>query len=357
MRHFDHEEEFHSRDRKQHRKERKLAQSTDRSKFKKTDLEIKTFERAPHLRRGRVVAISGEGAFVDFEGETLLCSLKGLMKKEKPQVKNLIAVGDWVGCTDDGAIEQVEERTSTLARADISGRKEQLIAVNIDQVIITISFLSPPLKPALVDRYLISAEKGKIHPIIVINKIDLLEKAPAIDQERFREFLAAYEPLGWPILSLSCETNVGLDALRSLLKNKTSVFSGQSGVGKSSLLNACFGFDLRTGELAAKTAKGTHTTTTASLIALPGGGYCVDTPGIRSFGVWDLTKEDVIDHFTDFSPFAKECKYPDCSHLNEPECAVQKALEEGRIAPLRYESYANLLEEIASGSKSKKTWS
>ncbi len=357
MRHFDHEEEFHSRDRKQFRKERKLAQSTDRSKFKKTDLEVKIVEMAPHLRRGRVIAISGEGAFVDFEGETVLCSLKGLMKKERPQVKNLIAVGDWVGCTQEGAIEQVAERTSTLARADISGRKEQLIAVNVDQVIVTVSLISPPLKPALVDRYLISAEKGRIHPIIAINKIDLLETAPAPVQERFREFLASYEPLGWPILSLSCETRVGLDALRSLLQNKTSVFSGQSGVGKSSLLNACFGFDLRTGELAAKTAKGSHTTTTASLIPLPGGGYCVDTPGIRSFGVWDLTKEDVIDHFTDLARLAEECKYPDCSHVNEPECAVQKALKGGALAPLRYESYANLLEEIASGSKSKKTWS
>ena len=113
---------------------------------------------------------------------------------------------------------------------------------------------------------------------------------------------------------------------------------------------------MRTGELATKTSKGSHTTTTASLIRLPGGGYCVDTPGIRSFGVWDLTKTDVINHFTDFIPFAKECKYPDCIHINEPECAVIQALEAGTIAALRYESYVNLLEEIASGSQSK-TWS
>jgi ribosome biogenesis GTPase len=356
MKHFDHEEEFHSRDRKQFRKERKLAQNTDRSKFKKTDLEHKTIETAHHLRRGRVVAISGEGAFIDFDGASVLCSLKGLMKKETAQVKNIIAVGDWVRCSDQGAIEQVEERTSTLARTDISGRKEQLIAVNVDQVLITASVVNPPLKPALVDRYLIAAEKGNIHPIIVINKIDLLDAASDEERERYRNFLAAYVPLGWPILSLSSETKIGLEALRSLLQNKTSVFSGQSGVGKSSLLNACFGFDLRTGELATKTSKGAHTTTTASLIRLPGGGYCVDTPGIRSFGVWDLTKADVIHHFIDFIPFAKECKYPDCIHINEPACAVMQALEAGTIAALRYESYVNLLEEIASGSQSK-TWS
>lgn len=358
MTHFDHEEEFHSRDRKQFRKERRIARVTDRSKFKKTDLENKLVETAHHLRRGRVIAISGEGVFVDFEGEgsTVLCSLKGVMKKEIAQVKNLIAVGDWVRCTNEGAIEQVEDRTSTLARTDISGRKEQLMAVNIDQVIITVSVVNPPLKPSLVDRYLIAAEKGNLHPMIVINKIDLIQQASEEEQGRYRDFLAAYVPLGWPILSLSSETKVGLEALRSLLQNKTSVFSGQSGVGKSSLLNACFGFDLKTGELAVKTSKGSHTTTTAALIRLPGGGYCVDTPGIRSFGVWDLTKADCINHFTDFSPFAKKCKYPDCIHVNEPECAVLKAIKSGKIAALRYESYVSLLEEIASGSKSK-TWS
>jgi len=356
MKHYDYEEEFHSRDRKQFRKERKIAQKTDRSKFKKTDLETNKEEIAHHLPRGRVIAITGEGAVVDFEGKQVLCSLKGLMKKETAQVKNLIAVGDWVRCAEEGAIEQVEERTSVLGRSDISGRKEQLIAVNVDQVIIAVSVVNPPLKPALVDRYLIAAEKGNIHPIIVINKIDLLEIASPEEKERYEAFLASYTPLGIPILSISSETKVGLESLRSLLQNKTSVFSGQSGVGKSSLLNASFGFSLKVGELAMKTAKGSHTTTTAELIPLPGGGYCVDTPGIRSFGIWDLTRGDIVNHFTEFLNLSKECKYPDCLHITEPECAVLAALENGKIAPLRYESYVNLLEEIASGSKAK-TWS
>jgi ribosome biogenesis GTPase len=356
MKNFDDEEDFHARDRKQFRKERRIAQDTDRSKYKKTDLQTKNEETSHHLRRGRVVAITGEGAFVDFDGTPVLCSLKGLMKKEVSQAKNLIAVGDWIRCSEEGAIEQIEERTSILARADISGRKEQLIAVNVDQVIIAASVVNPPLKPALIDRYLIAAEKGNIHPIIVINKVDLLENAPEGELSRYRDFLAAYKPLGWPILSISTQTNVGLDALRALLKNKTSVFSGQSGVGKSSLLNALFGFELKVGVLAMKTSKGTHTTTSAELILLPGGGYCVDTPGIRSFGVWELSKAEVKNHFTDFAPFSSTCKYPDCNHVSEPECGVLKALEAGSIAPLRYESYVNLLDEIASISKSK-TWS
>jgi len=281
--------------------------------------------------------------------------MKGLMKKETTQVKNLIAVGDWVRCSNEGAIKQVEKRTSVLARTDISGRKEQLIAVNVDQVIIVISVINPPLKPTLVDRYLIAAQKGSIHPIIVVNKIDLLATGSEEARIRYRDFLDAYILLGFPLLSISSGTKVGIEALRSLLQNKTSVFSGQSGVGKSSLLNACFGFDLKIGELAIKTSKGSHTTTTAELISLPGGGYCVDTPGIRSFGIWDLTKSDIISHFTDFALFAKKCKYLDCIHINEPGCAVQIALGKGEISALRYESYANLLEEVTSGSKLK-TW-
>ncbi|HSX37401.1 MAG TPA: ribosome small subunit-dependent GTPase A [Chlamydiales bacterium] len=356
MKHWDDEELFHSHDRKQFRKERKIAQKTDRSKFKKTDLFKNSEDTAHHLLRGRVVSISGEGAFVDFEGSPVLCSLKGLMKKDTSQVKNLIAVGDWVRCSEEKVIVQVEPRTSVLGRTDISGRKEQLMAVNVDQVIIAVSIVNPPLKPALVDRYLIAAEKGNIHPVIAINKIDLLPKASQEERDRYKEFLAAYIPLGLPIFSVSAASKVGLEALRSLLHNKTSVFSGQSGVGKSSLLNACFGFDLKVGDLAIKTAKGSHTTTSAELILLPCGGYCVDTPGIRSFGIWDLTKPDVIAHFHDFFPFAKKCKYPDCMHIQEPGCKVLHALEKGSIAPLRYESYVNLLEEISGGSQSK-TWS
>ena len=353
MKHFDYEEDFHARDRKQFRKERRMAQKQDRSKFKKTDLagEIKPEIPIDHLKRGRVISISGIGALVDFESNQSLCSLMGLMKKEMSQAKNLIAVGDWVRVNEEGGIVYVEERTSILSRKDISGRKEQLIAVNVDQVIIIASVVTPPLKPALVDRYLIAAEKGNLHPIVVIGKIDLLEKGSEEEKNRYQEFLKAYERLGIPILSLSSHTKTGVDSLRALLQNKTSVFSGQSGVGKSSLLNACFGWSLKVGDLTIKTEKGSHTTSSATLIPLPGGGYCVDTPGIRSFGLWDLTKADVISHFSDIAVFAKKCKYPDCLHQKEPKCAVHRALEKGTLSKLRYESYTNLLDEVATGHK------
>jgi ribosome biogenesis GTPase len=361
MKNFDFEEEFHSRDRKQDRKERKLVQKGDRSKYKKTDFEPESkTELESGCKRGRVIAISGEGSRVDCAGKQYLCSLKGFLKKEKTTAKNLIAVGDWVhfsiSSEHEGAIRQVEERTSFFARTDISGRKEQLIAVNVDQAVITVSVVEPPLKPSLVDRYLIAAEKGNLHPLIAINKIDLLETAPEEARELYRNFLAAYEPLGYPILSISTATGVGVEAFRSLLQNKTSVFSGQSGVGKSSLLNACFGLTLKVGQLAKKTYKGTHTTSTAELLPLPGGGYCVDTPGIRSFGIWNLQKMEVISHFREFHPFCSSCKFPDCTHQSEPECGVLAALEEKKISLLRYESYMILLREALAGPD-KTTWS
>jgi ribosome biogenesis GTPase len=361
MKHYDHEEDFHSRDKKEERRSKKIIQKTDRSQFKKSnqDQRREAEEIKEHLNRGRVISITGEGSWVDFETKTYLCSLKGLLKKETQKTKNLIAVGDWVRfsfCSEkEGIIEQIEERTSFLSRSDITGKKEQLIAVNIDQAIISACIANPPLKPALIDRYLIAAERGKMHPIIVINKIDLLDTLSSEEQLLFKEFVSAYELLGFPILCVSTKTGVGIDSLRALLQNKTSVFSGQSGVGKSSLLNACFDLTLKTGDLAQKTFKGTHTTTTANLLCLPNGGYCVDTPGIRSFGIWNLTKDEIISHFFDLQQIAQECKYVDCAHMHEPECAVIKALEEGKLSPLRYQSFVSLMEEI--NTQSGKTWS
>lgn len=347
-REFDYEEEFHGKDRKQWRKERKHAQETDRSKYKKTDQEKREVAKIdPSWKRGRVVAIGGEGIWIDAEGTRCLGSLRGLLKKENMQAKNLLAVGDIVWFTPDYAIAYIEERYSFLARTDIRGQKEQLIAVNIDQAVIAVSVVNPPLKPALIDRYLIASRKGNIHPIIVVNKVDLLD-TNSEEQTLYREFLATYEPLGFPILSISTTKQLGLDALRSLLKDKTTVFAGQSGVGKSSLINAAYGLHLKIGELAQKTSKGTHTTTTAELLSLPGGGYCVDTPGVRSFGLWKLKKEDVVDHFQDLAGFG--CKFLDCQHIHEPDCGVLRALEEGRITPLRYESYRTLLDEAIGGS-------
>jgi ribosome biogenesis GTPase len=349
---LDDEERFHAKDRKQFKRERKIASATDRSKFKKSDQpDAPAPFLGSSLPRGRVVSIGGEGVSVDHEGRVVVCTLRGLLKKEEGSLKNLVAVGDWVRfeqiSSSQGQIREVEPRTSQLTRVDVSGKKEQLIASNVDQLLVVASLSSPPLKPALIDRYLIAAAKGRLSPVIVINKLDLLDRAPEEERRLYKQFLAVYEPLGVPILSVSTYTGVGIEALRGLMVHKTTVLSGQSGVGKSSLLNTAFGLCRKTGELAQKTEKGTHTTTAAELIPLPQGGYCVDTPGIRSFAIWNLEKGDVLAHFSDLAP--APCRFPDCTHRQEPGCSVLAALADGKASRLRYESYVSLLDEAVGG--------
>ncbi len=352
--HYFFEEEFHQEDRKRLKKERKIAQSTDRSKFKKTN-QNKTYKKELHYHanthsiRARVLSISKEGVKVSTDEREFLCTIKGSLKNKTTQEKNLLSVGDFVQIQpingSQGQILSIDERYSFLAREDISGRKKQLIAANIDQVLITTSVVLPPLKSFLIDRYIIAARKGNMDSIILINKIDLLE---GNTKERlfYQEFLEAYS--NYPILSISTITKEGVDALKKVMKKKTSVFSGQSGVGKSSLINALLGLDLPVGGITHKTQKGTHTTTTAILLPIPGGGFCIDTPGIKGFGIWNLTQEEVIDHFTEIKEVGRQCKYPNCLHKGEPYCAVQKAVQTLQLSRLRFESYLSLIEDIRS---------
>lgn len=364
----DMEEEFFGDERKQSKIERKKAQAKDRSKYKKTDkakflqsvqedqkLKVKPEEH----QRGRVISIVPEGILVSIGDKTVTCHLRGLLKKEKTQSKNLVTVGDFVLFQEYdegfGVIAQVEPRASVLSRADnLSRRKEQLIASNIDQVIITVSILEPPLKASLVDRYIIAAQKGNMKPVIAITKIDLLtdESIDPVEREVETELLAlmlaSYPEIGIPIVLISNVTGEGVEELKTLMKDKSSVFSGQSGVGKSSLINAVTGLDIRVGSVVERTKKGAHTTTTTNLIPLSFGGWCVDTPGIKSFGVWDLDKNELDSYFTEIYALGKGCKFPDCSHLHEENCAVKEALESGTLSPLRYESYESLLASITS---------
>jgi ribosome biogenesis GTPase len=362
------EEEFHSKDRKASRKERKQASARDRSKFKKSDqdqLKKKSnlVEQAELdlLKLGRVLAILPEGILLSCEKVQYLCSLKGSLKQERNRTKNIVAVGDFVRfeekAKEQGCIIKVEKRHSILSRADnLSRNKEQLIAVNIDQVMITASVVLPPLKPFLIDRYIIAAAKGNMKPIIVINKIDLLHFPPdeidpkVIEQERalYEEFLKAYQTLNFQMISISIKTAEGIEDLKEAMRGKTSVFSGQSGVGKSSLINLITGTSLATGSIVQKTRKGSHTTTKAQLVPLEGGGFCIDTPGIKSFGLWNLQPEDVAAYFPEILALRSSCKYPDCAHLNEPGCAVKKSVEENKISSLRFASYCALMSSVST---------
>lgn len=360
----DTETDYFGEDRKIGKAQRKRASAKDRSQYKTTDKrqlakQHKEFVNEDNLRRGRVLSIASQGIIVESEGEILTCTLRGSLKKEKTQYKNLVTVGDFVlferSGTNDGMIAHVEPRRTVLSRAEnLSRRKEQLIASNIDQVIITVSVVSPKLKPSLVDRYIIATQKGGMEPIIAINKIDLLkneDEDPDIEaqKELYEEFLRAYKAAGITVLSISAETGTGIEELKLAMKDKASVFSGQSGVGKSSLINVVAEKSLRVGGLVGKTNKGTHTTTTAQLIPLEMGGWCIDTPGIKSFGVWDLDKEAVEHYFPEIFECGADCKFPDCSHLHEAGCAVVTAVEKGEISWLRYESYQMLAHSVAEG--------
>lgn len=353
------ESDYFGDERKQSKAERKLASAKDRSKYKKTDLKKQVHQpkefkgQKEDYQQGRVLSIASQGINVDVNGEIINCTLRGLLKKEKTQFKNLVTVGDFVlverTTPNEGLIVHVEPRKTVLSRADnLSRRKEQLIAANIDQVIITVSVVIPALKPALIDRYIIATQKGNMLPIIAVNKIDLLKSdtdQELLEKENalYQELIQAYKTAGIPIIPVSATTGEGIDDLKKAMQGKASVFSGQSGVGKSSLINLVTGRSLKVGGMVERTKKGTHTTTTAQLLPLEFGGWCVDTPGIRSFGVWDLDKDEIEHYFPEIFQTGRQCRYPDCSHLQEAGCAVQEAVEKGDISRLRFESYLSLM--------------
>ena len=362
------EEEYMGQNRKEGKMERKMAKAKDRSKYKKTDQVkyLKSLEKNQEAKlgkqewlEGRVLSIIPQGIIVDWQGVRMNCVLKGLLKKDKTHAKNLVAVGDIVlfekTSDGEGIISHVKPRQTILSRADnLSRRKEQLIAVNIDQVIITVSVVNPPLKFPIIDRYIIATRKGGMKPLIVINKIDLLENQNDYDtaflnQERalYEEAVQAYAAAGVTLISVSSISGVGMDELQQAMRDKASVFSGPSGVGKSSLINTITGLQLRIGDVVEKTKKGSHTTTTTQLIPLEFGGWCVDTPGIKSFGVWDLKLEEVEGYFPEIHDYGLRCKFADCTHAHEEYCAVQEALEEEKLSQSRYESYQALRQSVS----------
>lgn len=345
-----HEEAFLTRDSKEGKKERKIYQQKDRSKYKKTDQKkIIVDPTLLTFPKGRVLSITSEGITVNTDGKTYLCQLKGTLKKEKKKEKNLVTVGDIVRIDiideKEASIVHIEERYSTLARTDnLTRRKSHLIAANVDQVGIIVSAKDPSLKPTLVDRYIISAKKGNLRPIVIINKIDLIEDALEEEKNLFHLFIHDYSTLDFPLILVSAKTGQGLDDVRKILRGKTTVFSGQSGVGKSSILNSVLDIDLAVGTIVERTRKGAHTTTTATLFPLEDGGFCVDTPGVKSFGLYDIEPSEVASYFPEIMALQPLCKFRGCTHTHEPDCAVLKAVDEQHLSLLRYHSYVSLLE-------------
>lgn len=301
---------------------------------------------------GRVIkALSGFFTVDTREGE-IVARLPGRLKKER-QDSDIVAVGDWVTLSRNpdgsGTIESVAERTSVLSRSRpaahdirrLSSDREQVLVANPDQVVLVFSIKKPSPSLRKLDRYLVVAELNELPVIINVNKIDLVDGI-----EDARAVFQIYEDIGYPVLYTSVKTGAGIEALATALRNKISVMTGSSGVGKSSLLNAIQpGLGLRVSEVSQATEKGQHTTRHAEMFPLEGGGYVVDTPGIRGLALFDVEPEELDAYFREIAPLVEKCQFSNCSHSHEPGCAVRAAVEAGNIAAERYDSYLRLRKE------------
>jgi ribosome biogenesis GTPase len=289
---------------------------------------------------GRVLRIHGLFSTVETDdGRQFRCAVRRLLRNLATDERNIVTTGDrvWFRPAPDkeGLIERVEPRHGLLTRA--SRGREHVIVANVDQVVIVMSVVEPDLKAHLIDRYLVSAGKGGIAPIICLNKADLIE--PAVLQP----LIGLYSQLGIPTFLTSAITGLGIECLLKYLAGRETVLAGQSGVGKSSLLNAIQpDLALEVREVSEATQKGRHTTTTAELIRLNLGGWVVDTPGIRQFELWDIIPEEVEGFFPEFRPFVHLCGYPDCTHTHEDRCAIKRAVKRRQISEQRYVSYLGM---------------
>jgi len=293
--------------------------------------------------RGRVLSVHGLTSTVRTDdGAVYRCVTRRLLKTLATEQRHIVAAGDYVLFraipnidTKEGVIERIEPRRGIISRA-VQGKQHVMVA-NVDQALIIASAAEPPLKPNLIDRFLVTAEKTRIRPVICVNKIDLADPAA------LQPLVGVYSQMGYQVLLLSARTGFGIDRLRRLLTGQASVLVGQSGVGKTSLLNAVEPtFSLPVASVSAETLKGRHTTTTARLLPLSIGGYVVDTPGVRQFQLWDVIAEEVDAFFRDLRPYVCLCRFPNCTHTHEADCAIKDAVADGRLDERRYESYCRL---------------
>ena len=300
-------------------------------------------------KNGRVISVHGLDSFVRVaDGTIYRCTVRGVLKSLATDLQHVVVAGDHVAIQVGGAghddeqavIVRVDARRNQISRT--SRKRQQVLVSNIDFVCIVASAAEPLLKPNLIDRYLISAEKANIDPIIVINKADLVDVAD------LQPVIGVWAQMGYPVLLTSTETGLGVERLKRIVSGRDSVVTGQSGVGKSSLLNVIEpGLQLRVGTVSDENQKGRHTTTAAKLIPLENGGHLIDTPGIRQFQLWDVIPEEVAGYFRDLRPFINGCRFPDCAHTHEDDCAVKWAVADGKLDVRRYESYIQIKDSEA----------
>ncbi len=303
------------------------------------------------LHQGTVIKSTGSWYQVQIPGrsELLACRITGKHRLGNYKLTNPVAVGDFVEVSIEsdgfGMIRTIKPRTNYVVRQSPRQKHQvHFLAANIDQAILVVTIVEPNIKQGFIDRYLLMTEPYEIPTVIVCNKADLYDE-DALDILGGLGMI--YEPLGYTILACSALDGTGLDALKGVLKDRRSLISGQSGVGKSTLINALQpGTDLKTTILSDHTGKGQHTTTFAEMFPLTFGGEIIDTPGIKTLSFNHLTVQDVSHNFREIFEASDQCRFGDCTHRNEPGCAVKAAVEEGKIHTLRYMNYIQILEEI-----------
>jgi ribosome biogenesis GTPase len=292
------------------------------------------------MLNGLVINTQKNIYFVRIEEEIFQCTLRGKLHKNRELVNSPVIVGDNVLVEkteyDRGIIMEVGPRKSKFSRQGVGKNQEQLIAANIDQVIIVCSVINPVYKLNGIDRYIVAARSGNIEPVVCFNKIDLINPA------EIEVDIGHYRNTGLTVICTSTESGEGIDQLKAILINKVSVFSGSSGVGKSSLVNILENSEIaETGNVGFISGKGRHTTTSARIYDLPFGGMILDTPGMREFALYDSEK-GVKEAFSDIEEYSADCRFRNCSHFHEPGCKVKEALENGEIDQQRYNSFLKL---------------
>jgi ribosome biogenesis GTPase len=285
----------------------------------------------------------------DEQGQMHTCKIKGKFKIQGIKSTNPLAVGDVVDfeldqTTDQvvGMINKIHDRKNYIVRKSVNLSKQtHIIASNIDVLFLVVTIHNPITTTSFIDRFLVTAEAYSIHAVLVFNKIDTFDE----DVYAYYEDLKyMYENIGYSCLSVSAKTGEGIDDLKAMMTNQVCMFSGHSGVGKSTLVNAIdVNLNLKTKEISNLHQQGQHTTTFAEMYDLPNDSKIIDTPGIRGFGLFDMEKEEISDYFPEFFALKKYCKFNNCLHVDEPHCAIKKALEENGLFPSRYESYLKIL--------------
>ena len=294
--------------------------------------------------KGLVIKNTGSWYTVQTDdGQLFDCKVKGNFRLRGIRSTNPVAVGDRVCVSEGNFITEIEDRRNYIIRKSINlSKQSHIIAANVDQALLVVTVNRPQTNTTFIDRFLASAEAYRVPVVLIFNKSDLLDG----DEKHYQQMLIhLYETVGYECRAISAETGDGIDALLPMLQGKITLLSGNSGVGKSTIINRLVpGVNLRTAEISDAHQMGQHTTTFSEMIPL-GEGWLIDTPGIKGFGTFDMEPEEVTSYFKEIFRFSKDCRFSNCTHTHEPGCAVLQALENHYIAQSRYQSYLSMLND------------